>query len=296
MIKTPMGYFRYCWLHEPFEKHKRHMEDYYDSVSSRLNQRASNKDIFIEQEMLYWRCHKKGVRYQTYNAGKMMAEEAIAALFGLERLLTNTHFCKVCIGNGEELVGTIMNDAGGVDIRFFSDDYKEAITPQLVCDLDNLNILDAVCYEKDHRPGNYHLILNDKGKAVSICSFDNDSPWAFSPFGRLSFESYEKSSSIIKQGKINRPCVDEEVANRVLGLDNNSFQNNLKPFLNSFQLHSCWKRIQKLQEVLDKSRNKFRRKDYWDESIVNQEMSGNYGKTYLSVLVDLYERINTGKY
>lgn len=292
MIKTPKGYFRYCWEHEPFETHRKHMAEYYDSISNRLDKSVSSRDVFVSQEMAYWRSHKKGGKFQTMNAGKMMAEEAIASLLGVERLLTKTHFCKVQVGDGEELIGTMMSDAGGVDVRFIKDTYKEVVTPQLVCDLNNLNILDAICHEKDHRPGNYHLILDEDGKAVSLCAFDNDSPWAFFPYGRLSFKSYERSSSIVKQDMINRPCVDAALANRVMSLDKKSFENKLSPYLNNCQIRACWKRIQDLQVVLEKSRSAFRQKDEWDESIVKEEISGKYGKTYLLILFNLYEKIN----
>lgn len=291
MIKTPKGYFRFCWKHEPFETHRKHMAEYYDSISNRLDN-ASRRDVFVNQEMAYWRSHNNGVKYQTLNAGKMMAEEAIASLFGVERLLTKTHFCRVRIGNGEELVGTMMSDAGGVDVRFLKNYYLDAITPQLVCDLNNLNILDAVCYEKDHRPGNYHLILNKEKKAVSLCAFDNDSPWAFSPFGTMGFKSYENSSCLTKDGKINRPYVDAGLAESVLQLDKATFYERLTPYLNKIQLKVCWKRICKLKLALNKSRSSFKERNKWDEHTVKDELSGKYGRTYLMVLINLYERIN----
>ena len=245
----------------------------------------------MSQEMAYWVSHNKGVKYQTLNAGKMMAEEAIASLMGVERLLTKTHFCKVRIGGGEELVGTMMSDAGGVDVRFIMDRYEDVISPQLVCDLNNLNILDAICHEKDHRPGNYHLILDDEGKAVSLCAFDNDSPWAFSPFGTLGFKSYEYSSSLIKDGIINRPFVDAGMAESVLKLDKASFYKNLTPYINKIQLIACWKRICSLKRALNSSRSRFVDRDKWDEKMVADEFSGKYGRTYLMVLIKLYEHI-----
>ena len=268
------------------------MEEYFDSISSKLDRNVSSREVFVSQEMAYWGTHNKGVKYQTLNAGKMMAEEAIASLIGVERLLAKTHFCKVYVGDGEELVGTMMSDAGGVDVRFIKDTYKEVITPQLVCDLDNLNILDAICHEKDHRPGNYHLILDNEGKAVSLCAFDNDSPWAFSPFGTMEFKSYENSSSLIKDGIINRPYVDERVAEFVLQLNKSSFYRKLTPYLNKFQLKACWKRICTLKRALNNSRSGFLERDDWNESALKDELSGEYGRTYLRVLINLYEGIN----
>lgn len=291
MIKTPKGYFRYCWKHDSFGTHRKYMAEYYDSISNRSEMNASRRDVFVSREMAYWRSHKKGVKYQTMNAGKMMAEEAIASLLGVERLLTKTHFCKVQVGNGEELVGTMMSDAGGVDVRVIKDTYREVITPQLVCDLNNLNILDAICYEKDHRPGNYHLILNDEGKAVSLCAFDNDSPWSFSPFGTMGFKSYENSSPLINDGIINRPYVDAGMAESVLRLDEASFYNKLKPYINKIQLMACWKRICVLKRALINSRSRILDRDKWNENIVEDEYSGKYGRTYLMVLINLYEHI-----
>ena len=290
-IKTPKGYFRICLVHLVKKEYLTQLKRLYESVPE--NQRPERGyDFFVRKGLRDWRLNGRKYRYQTYNACSSLAEEKVAELLGLERLLTRSHFCRVSIDGGEELVGTMASFAEGVDVRMLKDTFQDVFTPELAKEVSNLNIVDAICYEKDHRPGNYHIILNKIGKAVSISCFDNDSPWCFSPFGSVDFTTYGGASSIIDQsGRINRCALDKCVIDKLLALTKKDVVTALSPYLGSNQVNACWKRVVELQRAIQKTEFRY---DKWTEETVREELSGRYGRTYYVVLWELCEAIKKG--
>jgi hypothetical protein len=249
-------------------------------------------DFFVKKGLRDWRLNSGKYKYQTYNACSSLAEEKVAELLGLERLLTRSHFCRVSIDGGDEMVGTMASFADGVDVRTLKDTFQVVFTSELAKEVTNLNIIDVLCHEKDHRPGNYHIVLNEVGKAVSICSFDNDSPWCFSPFGGAEFITYAGASSIIDRlGRINRCALDKCVVNKMLALTKNHVVSALSPYLGRNQVIACWKRVVELQQAIQKTEFKY---DGWSEKTVADELSGKYGRTYYVVLWELCEAIKKG--
>ena len=250
-------------------------------------------EFFIKKGVRDWFLNGNKHRYQTYNVCSSMAEEAAARLLGAETLFTKSEFCKVKIGDGLVLCGTMSSDAGGVDVRVLKNCFKEAYTPSLARDLTTLNLIDAICYEKDHRPGNYHIIMDENEKAVSICSFDNDSPWSFAPFGGAGFKPYDGASEIIKGGRFNRPMLDTKVKDRLMKLSKGDVFSALSPLIGENQVSACWKRILALQKAI--GRTSFAYTD-WSEEVMKEELSDKYGNTYYSVLFHLSEAIEQGRY
>lgn len=255
-----------------------------------------NRKQFVEKELKYWRQHTHCCEYQTFNANRLLAETRMAELLGLEDLLTKVDLVRIRIEGLSEYVGTMMENAKGVDVREIKNYYKEAFTPQLLRSLNNLNVLDFICYEQVHRPGNYKLVLDGQGKAVSVQSFDNDSPWAFSPFGKVNFHTYERASYIIDKGEINRPAIDKQLAERIVGLTKNDISQEFSRYLNKLQLRALWNRINALQIALNNSKEIWLEEDEWTEDLMQSELSGKWGRTYIVILYELLGKIAAGKY
>ena len=291
-IRTPQGFFRICFEHLPYREYIEMLTDFYNQVPD--NQKPKRGyDYFIKKGLRDWMLNGNKYQYQTFNVCSTMAEERIAGLLGLNHLLTHSKFCKLQIDSDITLLGSMSSDAGGVDVRELKDNFKDVFTPELVKNLTSLNIIDAICYEKDHRPGNYHIILNNQGKAVSVCCFDNDSPWSFSPFGGISFKTYAGASELIRAGKINRPLFDKKVSDRLMALKKNDIESSLSSYLGKNQVNACWRRIVSLQKALSRTHFDF---DNWTEEIMREELSGKYGNTYYTILYRLCEAIKQGKY
>ena len=289
-IKTPKGFFRICFEHCTYKEYIEILSNFNHSVPE--NQRPKRGyDFFINKGLRDWRLNDSRYTYQTYNVCSSACEELVARMLGIERLLTQSFFCRIKVEGLPELIGAMSSVAEGVDVRELKDNYQQVLTPNIAKDLTNLNIIDTICYEKDHRPGNYHVVLDDKGKAVSICSFDNDSPWSFSPFGGASFETYAGASILIKNGVINRPLIDENVSVKLQNLTQKEVYETLGVYLRENQLKACWKRISAIRRAI--SRTQFDQVG-WTADILEKELSGRYGKTYFAVLWYLCEDIKKG--
>lgn len=281
------GYFRFCRKHHSKSAFNKESESLFAAFADRLKGRHSQNiscEQFVAKELDYWKMHNRKCDFQMFNANRLLAETKMAELLGLEDLLTKVEFVNLRIEGLPDMLGTMMSNADGVDVREIKDCYKTAITPQLARALNNLNILDVICYEQDHRPGNYKVVLNSEGKAVSIQSFDNDSPWAFSPFGKVNFHTYERASYIINNGKINRPAIDKQLAEKIVGFTKNDISQEFSQYLNKLQLRALWNRINALQIALNNSKEIWLEEAEWTEDLMQSELSGKWGRTYIVIL------------
>lgn len=224
--------------------------------------------------------------YQTYNAVRSIATYRMARLLGLERLIPRTEYAKLCIDDATPLFGTIMDCALGVCLEQSTpDERSKMVSPMLQRDLMNLNCLDAICTERDHRLGNYNVVL-ENGIAQGIAAFDNDSPRSFS-LGGISFATYKGCAPIVKGNKFNRPFVDAAFAEKLNHLTYKLVRDEMCDLLNVWQIAALWRRIKKLDKILMRvpGRAKLGESD-WSSDTIKEEISGKFGKTYLMHFVE----------
>lgn len=229
--------------------------------------------------------------YQIYNAVRSIATYRMAKLLNLERLIPHTEFAILYIDGMPSLFGTVMTQAHGVCVEHSSPTEREnMVSPVLQRDLMALNCLDALCLEKDHRLGNYNVIL-DCGKACGISAFDNDSPKSFS-IGGISFTTYKDCAPLVKNGKLNRPFVDTSFEISLNHICAKQIFAEMKDYLNIWQLVALWLRIKKLKKVLRRisPERKLNECD-WSYEMIGIELSGDYGKTYLMHFVEEQEHL-----
>lgn len=65
-------------------------------------------------------------------------------------------------------VGTFMLEAKGISPVSLTKKQRKKVAPSFQRNCSDLNILDAICYEKDHRPGNYNVLI-DKDGLITGC-------------------------------------------------------------------------------------------------------------------------------
>ena len=229
--------------------------------------------------------------YQTYNAVRQIATKRIANIFGLSELIPSTEYAVLNISDGRTLFGTIMEAAPGIILERESMQKRRSIvTPKLQHALNNLNFLDALCYEKDHRPGNYTVTMSDN-KAESICAFDNDSPMSFG-LGNASFKSYMNCSPYILHNSLNRPYVDEKIVEILSANDFDEIYQATKDLLNSIQIIALKRRFNTLQKAISTVKpHKVISDEKWNDATVCEELSGVYGKTYLGLFTEDLELV-----
>ena len=223
---------------------------------------------------------KKGY-FQTYNAVRCIATYRVAKLIGLEHMIPKTEYAVLRPEGMSPLFGIVMEEAPGVCMeRTSCEDRISVSSPELQRALNRLNVLDALNLEKDHRPGNYHVILTD-GKARDVVAFDNDSPNSFG-MGGLSFSTYMGCSPWSIDGKLNRPYVDKALADRIIALQESQLDEELRDILSCFQLSFLKKRLNEMKKVFSNAPSSaFLNEEQWTEATVEKELSGAYGTTYL---------------
>lgn len=136
-------------------------------------------------------CHNlKPGCYQTFNSSKSIVSKFIADYLGVGELIPRTYYAKLEF-DGRERVGVVVESANGEDPGLFNRKLAlKEISPYLQKNLVSLWIVDMVCYQKDHRPGNYFIGEDKNRRYCSVSAFDNDCPTTLFPTTSISFSTY----------------------------------------------------------------------------------------------------------
>lgn len=256
-----------------------------DFAYSNFIEKTKELAWYVKDELFNYLKNRRG-GYLLYNANRQMGEYAVAKMLGVEHLITKTEFCKLQVEDSIYF-GTMSETAAGKFYYEFEELVKNQITGVIQRDLNNLNLLDVINYESDHRPGNYHILISPGGGG--IIALDNDSPKAFYISSNCSFPTSAHNSPLIKKNIINRPHFDSKIVEALLSLDYVQVKNTLNPYLNTLQIFICWKRIKQLQKAFKntiKIRPSFLLENQdWSNSTIEEELNGEYGETYLKALI-----------
>lgn len=227
-------------------------------------------------------------KYQTFAANKSLATRSLASLLKTDRLFPECRYTKLIINEQYEFYGLLMEESPGINtirLPFPKSERMNRITPTLQRDLNKLNLFDVLTLEKDHSPNNYNVILNTNNYAVAISVFDNNGIGTFGIKRSISFSSFKNCSPFIIGESINRPYVDLELAEAIIGADQKQLKKALMKYLTVWQYLAFSHRFNGVKKILkDKLSNNidiFLKEDQWSEKTINAEMSGEYGKTYL---------------
>ena len=230
-------------------------------------------------------------QYQNRIASRVLGTYAIAQLLGLHRIVPPVEYVFLIIDDLDEhgqepRLGTFMKAADGICAMDISYNTRRGrITPEFQNALLALNLLDAICHEGDHSPNNYNVVLDDEDMIVGVSAFDNNGISTFTVKSNVDFESYKGCSPFVRNGYINRPHLDRSLADRVSMITRKQLQENLRDYLNVFQINSTWKRIIKIKKAIRKTSAE--NPDFLcaPEDLtcrtIEEELSGKYGKTYL---------------
>lgn len=198
-------------------------------------------------------------------------------------MITTSELCRLEFENGTSLLGTISPAADGNRML----DADVLLNGSLQKELLNLSILDLICFQTDHGMNNYNICKRENEYA--ICAFDNDNPNTFFPFPSIRHNFLGCSPIVDKQGRYNRPYISEELLHSIQQVDIAALKRSLKPYLNSFQLAALICRIKKFQRIFSnlskKEPQRILKRNQWNDRTVSDEINGNYGKTYLTIVV-----------
>lgn len=219
--------------------------------------------------------------YENFSANKQLATYKLAYLLGVPELIT-----PVTVGafteNGVRKVGTVMDKAPGYPPSDISPQQRTKLDlPVFLKDLTNLEYLDALCYQLDHRLDNYYVVENEAGQISRVVAFDNDAARTFFIRSKLPGSTYAGCSGVVADGLVCRPYMDKAFANAVCSCTREQLK-PLREFMSAMQLNSLWKRIQQLQKAIQRTAEV--KTDFlvsaWQSVDPGAELEDKYGCTY----------------
>ena len=292
IIETPDGFFRIVRrnsFRRKFDDETKRIFDVLKPLNIGMPERELER--FVRREYKNRDYCFPFFRYNCFSANRSLAVLTIASYLGIDRLLTHVELCRIIIDGRITLEGTMASKATGVAYGQIKSDISHRMTPQLLQSLTNLNLLDVICFEKDHGANNYMNIIDENGRVNSICSFDNDSPSCFSISMSIDFKfTADGRPFVTPNGLCARPYLDKDVVERLMRIDLESLRKDLSCYLNVIQLYCCMRRIKQLQVAIqssvEKGLTKLLNPNEWTQKMVDDEVKGINGRTYMHVLVD----------
>lgn len=228
--------------------------------------------------------------YHTYNSNRTYATKIVADMLGASELVPMTQYVRMIL-DGVEKYGVVVGVAAGCSPENAIKQHGlNKISPEFQRQSLILNILDVICYQKDHRPGNYFVTVKD-GTAISVSAFDNDCPTTFICTSNIGFYTYGGCSPIVtRQGLINRPYLDKETVVALCLLDKKNLKQHLEGVISKLELIYLIKRVEKLkyaiQQSIDKGTLKLLSRTEWSFETINEELNGNFGETYMKLFIE----------
>jgi hypothetical protein len=226
--------------------------------------------------------------YHIYNSNRTIATKMLADTFGMNMLVPDSEYIELCI-DGEKKIGVSVGIANGEDPNKIA---IKNVNPQFQRETILLNILDAICFQKDHRPGNYFVKTNSQDEVLALSAFDNDCPTTLFPTRKIDFSTYCGCSSIVKNNEYNRPFIDKDCYEKIISFNDSDLSLQLKKSLSKKEYRTLLLRIRKLKAAIENSLKSGRTKiiddNSWSQDTINCELSGNYGNTYLKYFVDCF--------
>ncbi len=191
-------------------------------------------------------------QYESFGANRSLATKIFAERLGIPELIPQTTLCELHIDH-IVLFGTIMEDVGSQNTNDLLFDNHIIYTKSFFREISNLEYLDALCFQLDHRKSNYRVKLSEH-YAVGVSAFDNDCARTFGVSCALPQRTYNGCSSVIDgrfaQTYISRPYADILLYKKLCNLTKQEIYHSLAPYLNKLQLFSLWKRILKLRQAM----------------------------------------------
>lgn len=243
--------------------------------------------LSIYNENLYFRKN----RLHTSSSSRIIAYKIVADKIRCGNLSAAAEYCFLKINDDKMIFGTLMPEIDGVfGYEFSKEKRRERFTPLFQKNLLNLNVLDYLCCMRDHTMYNYKIQVDDNGYFINACCFDNNESDAFSNESILSFAGFHNESRLIDEnGYFNRPYIDYDVVKSIFMLDKKNLYKSLDSVLNKIQIEKVWERVEFLKSAIKKRADREEKfilhENKWNQATIEEELSGKYGKTYLTALI-----------
>ena len=202
-----------------------------------------------------------------------VATSRMAKILGLDYMVAGSTIADVTV-NGKKMSGIAMEEAKGecyIDIgeAAVKKKRKPRYSPKAFKQILNLQIFDVICGQVDRNAANYLCTYEEKADSnvteiKEIKAIDNDLS-----FGRLSYNeivnagrqgvnrlrSFENTG-----GKLTIPCVDKELADKILAVDTEMIDYQMCDILDKDERKALIDRIKGVQKIIRKMMNEERKK------------------------------------
>lgn len=223
---------------------------------------------------------------QLFNANRALATYAVSKVIGLDRLIPETELISLEM-DGNRFIGTLMANAPGKLLKWETPEKRKTmVSGALQRALNDLNLLDVLCYERDHKPSNYHVTIDENGKGNAVCAFDNDAPMTFYMHNSSSFLTFMRCSPYVKDHRINRPFLSSELFYTLQNLKDEELIKAVEFYLSKRQIKALLKRKRELTDAIQQTNGnglKLLTENEWNDETVMKETCGEYGMTYLNL-------------
>lgn len=222
-------------------------------------------------------------KYHMFNANRKLATREFSILLGIENLIPEVHISTIVI-DGKQKIGTLMVQGGDVSPCALSVEERSNIkVDTFLRDITNLEIFDFLCYQLDHRLGNYNIVYGEEKNIIGVSAFDNDAYKTFFINPLIPKATYCGCESFIDaKGFFNRPFIDKHLADRIFSITKNEIYCALSPYLSTMQLWALWKRIKQVRKALRSSveNNKLKLITDWETANFHDLLGEVYGMNY----------------
>lgn len=243
--------------------------------------------VKINGEMYYFRVIEDRTE-SLASVCRGLATVKAGALLGIESIYPKNTVARLT-GLG---LGVLQEKARGETIMTYTKEQRfEMLTPNFQRRLNDFNLADAICYEADHSPNNYNVVLDESGMLEDISCFDNNGKGTFSCRSSVDFITYKGVSKLVlPNGLINRPHLSREMADKLDGISWRQTYRCLHGYLKIAPILFFYRRLVRVRKSV---RNTAKMNPEfllscgeWNRKTIEEELSGVYGKTYLGSLVN----------
>ena len=228
-------------------------------------------------------------QYQVYMSSKSKATEIVAKLLNIKDMIPTTKYVCLDIDGVIRLGVSVASVEGGILAIAIK------VLPGFQRDSLILNILDVICFQRDHTFRNYFIKLDEYKRVYGISSFDNDVPATFLAVPSINAAPYfvRGYSFVTHSGYIMRPFLDKDTTCRLLDIPISTIREALNGCLSEIEVYMLCLRVKRLKRLISKTLKAQKvtllKQEDFSRSTMQEELSGKYGNTYLKLFVDRYK-------
>lgn len=233
---------------------------------------------------------------ENFRANRQLATRALAEIMKCEEMIPNLKMCELAIkhdGKTIKMTGTLMEQGGDTSPLSLDCIHQFDIDSNFLRQITTLEYFDAISYQQDHRKGNYNVSIDKSNRICGVSAFDNDAPLTFFILPFCPSKTYVGCSAVIKDGKINRPCMDKGFYNALCSIAKKDIDANLSCYLSSLQRYALWKRICQMRKAARKSAETpgfLVGEEEWPNVSANAALDAKYGRTYYDYFLNVDEK------